>query len=112
MFVAFAIYPTDLSHESEDITRIIEILEAAGLKYRVGPMGTVVEGEWDQVVAAIRRCHEVVASRHERVLTTVVIDEQRGGEHRLDDLVRSIEHHTWRHAAKGSKQHGTVERDF
>jgi len=112
MFVAFSTHPTDISHESGDLAKIIEILDAAGLKYRLGPMGTVVEGDWEQVITAIRHCHDAIAARHERVFTTVVIDDQRGGEHGLEDIVRTIEHHTWRQAAKGSQQPGAVERDF
>ncbi|MBP9027444.1 MAG: MTH1187 family thiamine-binding protein, partial [Phycisphaerae bacterium] len=35
------------------------VLAEAGLKTRLHAYGTNIEGEWDQVFAAIKRCHEV-----------------------------------------------------
>ena len=36
------------------------VLHAAGLETRLHAYGTNIEGEWDTVFAAIKRCHEVV----------------------------------------------------
>lgn len=36
------------------------VFQEAGLEYRLHAYGTNVEGEWEAVFAAIRRCHEVV----------------------------------------------------
>ena len=36
------------------------VLSEAGLKAQLHANGTNIEGEWDEVFAAIKRCHEVV----------------------------------------------------
>jgi uncharacterized protein (TIGR00106 family) len=37
-----------------------QVLEEAGLVRRVHAYGTNIEGDWDSVVAAVKRCHERV----------------------------------------------------
>jgi uncharacterized protein (TIGR00106 family) len=91
MLVQFSIYPMQADHLSKDIARVIETLEATGLDYRLGPMSTAVEGNWDQVLAAIRRCHEAVAQNHDRVITTIVIDDRKHQPHHLAEMVASVE---------------------
>ena len=41
-------------------TGISGFVDASGLDYRLHAMGTVLEGEWDEVFAAVRRCHEAL----------------------------------------------------
>lgn len=45
---------------SEYIVKCHEIFDEAGLDYHLHGHGTNVEGEWDEVFAAIKRCHEAV----------------------------------------------------
>jgi len=42
------------------VAAVERILEEAGLSHQLHPNGTSVEGEWDEVVAAVKRCHEVL----------------------------------------------------
>jgi uncharacterized protein YqgV (UPF0045/DUF77 family) len=56
---------------------ISEALDGLEVKYEVGSMGTTIEGDWDQVMAAILVCHQAVAARHSRVLTNITIDDER-----------------------------------
>ncbi|MBV8077683.1 MAG: thiamine-binding protein, partial [Planctomycetaceae bacterium] len=49
MIAEFAVFPLDGDHMSEDVAKVIKTLEATGLDYRLGPMGTCVEGTWEQV---------------------------------------------------------------
>jgi len=70
------------------------VLREAGLNPRLHAYGTNVEGEWDTVFAAIRRCHEVL---HEmgapRVSTTIRCGTRTDREQRLEDKVRSVQEH-------------------
>lgn len=45
---------------SEYVAACERVFQEAGLSYRLHAYGTNVEGEWDAVFAAFRRCHEVV----------------------------------------------------
>jgi uncharacterized protein (TIGR00106 family) len=80
MLAEFSINPMNTEHMSRDVARVIETLQATGLEFRLGPMGTCVEGDLERVLTAIRRCHQTVAGNHERVITTIVIDDRKTSE--------------------------------
>jgi uncharacterized protein (TIGR00106 family) len=67
------------------------VLRDAGLEPRLHAFGTNVEGEWDDVFTAVKRCHEVM---HEmgapRVSTTVRLGTRVDREQTLEDKVRSV----------------------
>jgi uncharacterized protein (TIGR00106 family) len=100
MLAEFSINPMNTEHMSRDVARVIETLQATGLEYRLGPMGTCVEGELEQVLTAIRRCHQAVAGNHERVITTIVIDDRKNQPHHLSDMVTSVEQQLGRPIAR------------
>jgi len=54
MLAEFSIYPLQAEHMSKDVAKVVETLESAGLHYHLGPMSTAVEGNWEQVMEAIR----------------------------------------------------------
>jgi uncharacterized protein (TIGR00106 family) len=67
------------------------ILIEAGLRPQLHANGTNVEGEWDVVFAALKRCHETL---HEmgapRVTSTLQVGTRTDREQTLDDKVRSV----------------------
>ena len=69
-----------------------EILRDAGLSIHLHAYGTNVEGEWDAVFAAIRRCHDVV---HEmgapRISSTIKLGTRTDRSQTMEDKVRSVE---------------------
>ena len=91
MLVELRITPVDNVHMSMDVAKAVQILKSSGLDFQVGPMGTCIEGDWEQVFAAVRRCHEAVASDHERVITTITVDDRKHYHHPLADVVASVE---------------------
>jgi len=68
-----------------------KVLDEAGLVHRLHGYGTNVEGEWDDVLAAVKRCHEVV---HEmgapRVSTVLKLGTRTDRPQTMDDKVRSV----------------------
>ena len=68
------------------------VLRDAGLEPRLHAYGTNVEGEWDAVFTALRRCHEVL---HEmgvpRVSTNLRCGTRTDRPQRMEDKVRSVE---------------------
>ena len=68
------------------------ILTEAGLKTHLHAYGTNVEGEWDVVFAAVKRCHEVVHSMGApRISTTLRVGTRTDRPQTMDDKVRSVE---------------------
>ncbi len=67
------------------------ILENAGLDPQLHANGSNVEGEWDDVMAAIRRCHEKLHSMGAvRVATNVRISTRTDKDQSRDDKIRSV----------------------
>jgi uncharacterized protein (TIGR00106 family) len=68
------------------------VIRDSGLKVQLHAYGTNVEGEWDVVMAVLKRCHEVV---HEmgapRITTTVKIGTRVDREQTMEDKVESVE---------------------
>jgi uncharacterized protein (TIGR00106 family) len=68
-----------------------KVLAAAGLKTALHAYGTNIEGEWDEVFAAVKRCHEVV---HElgapRITTTLKVGTRTDRAQSMEDKVRSV----------------------
>jgi uncharacterized protein (TIGR00106 family) len=92
MLVEFSIVPVGVgSSIGEQLARVLKIVDESGLPYKVNPMGTCVEGEWDEVMRLIRRCHREVMKSGERAITTITIDDRKGKPNRLQLKVRSIE---------------------
>lgn len=78
---------------SRYLVKVARLVADSGLDYRVGSMGTVVEGTWDQIFRLVRRCHEAVLQDVERVWLHVSVDDRRDqrGKGRIAQKVRSIE---------------------
>jgi len=92
MLVEFSILPIGSgSSIGDQIAEVLRIVVASGLPYKINPMGTVVEGEWDEIMKIIKKCHKKVMSSEDRVVTTISIDDRKGKPSRIDGKVKSIE---------------------
>ncbi len=92
MLAEFSIVPVGVGSSIGDrLAEVLKIVDASGLPYKVNPMGTVVEGEWNEVMALVKKCHKAVMKNGERALTTVSIDDRKGRPNRIEEKVRSIE---------------------
>ncbi len=69
-----------------------KVLSEAGLKAVLHANGTNIEGEWEQVFAAVRRCHEVVHQMGApRVFTTMHLGTRTDRAQTMDEKTRSVE---------------------
>ncbi len=92
MLIAFSIVPVGSgSSLGERLAEVLRIVDESGLPYKINPMGTVVEGEWDDLFRLVKKCHETLMNKEERVLTTITVDDRKGKTNRLDEKVRSVE---------------------
>ncbi len=68
-----------------------QVFDDAGLKTHMHAYGTNIEGPWDDVFAAIKRCHEMV---HEmgapRITTTIKVGTRTDREQSMEDKVTSV----------------------
>ncbi|MDD4951144.1 MAG: MTH1187 family thiamine-binding protein [Desulfovibrionaceae bacterium] len=73
------------------VARAVEIIRKSGLAHRLGPMGTCIEGEWDEVMAVVGDCYRAMARDCERVYLTLKADARRGRDRGLDKKTASVE---------------------
>jgi len=68
------------------------VLEEAGLTMQLHANGTNIEGEWDEVFAAIQRCHEVLHDMGvPRISTVIKAGTRVDREQSMDDKLRSVQ---------------------
>ncbi len=92
MLIEFSIVPIGASSSlSAKIAEVLDIVDASGLPYRLTPMGTIVEGDWDELMRLVKKCHRRMMRHEERVLTRIIIDDRKGKKGRMDRKVRSVE---------------------
>ena len=76
---------------SEYVAVCQEVLAEAGLEISMHAYGTNIEGEWDEVFAAVKRCHEIV---HEmgapRISTTLKVGTRTDREQSMQDKIDSV----------------------
>ena len=78
MLVEFSIIPIGSgSSIGDQLAKVLKIVDASGLSYKVNPMGTVIEGNWAEIMKLIKKCHDTVMRTEDRVYTTISIDDRK-----------------------------------
>ena len=77
---------------SEYIAACQRVLEKARLKHEMHMYGTNIEGEWDDVMAAVKKCHEVV---HEmgapRISTSIRLGTRTDKKQTMEEKIKSVQ---------------------
>ncbi len=77
---------------SDYVAACQRVLQEAELSHQMHAYGTNVEGEWDEVMAAVKRCHEVV---HEmgapRITTSMRLGTRTDREQNMQDKLQSVQ---------------------
>ena len=76
---------------SKYVARSLDIVSTSGIDYRLNPMGTVLEGEWDEVMDIVTRCFERMKKDCTRISVSMKIDYRKGEKGRLESKVASVE---------------------
>ena len=97
VMLEFSMTPLDKGASvSPYVSRSLEIIDRSGVPYRLNPMGTVLEGTWDEVLGVVTECFERMRSDCERISVTIKIDHRRGSAGRMASKIESIERHVGR----------------
>ena len=76
---------------SRHVAACQQVLEDAGLSYNMHAYGTNIEGEWDGVFAAVKRCHEVVHQMGApRISTSIKVGTRIDREQTMDEKIKSV----------------------
>ncbi len=93
MIVQFTLIPLGLKGDSlsKSLVKAMRHVADSGLDYKVGPMGTVVEGEWYQVMNLINRCRKTLLKENSRVHISIAVDDRKNATDRIVGKVKSLE---------------------
>jgi len=73
------------------MARSLDIIDKSGLKYQLTPMGTIIEGEWAEVMGVVTACFEAMRADCNRISTSIRIDHRAGPGGRLKSKIDSVE---------------------
>ena len=73
------------------VAEAIEEVDKSGLDYRLTAMGTILEGEWDDIMKVLKKKPDRALKSSERVYMSVVIDDRPDKRRRMESKVKSVE---------------------
>ncbi len=92
ILLEFSMSPLDKGESvSKYVSRSLDIIDRSGISYRLNPMGTVLEGEWDDVMNVVKQCYEKMSEDCNRITCTVKIDARKGKTNRLNAKTKKLE---------------------
>jgi uncharacterized protein (TIGR00106 family) len=94
VLVAFSVAPSgagDSDSVSDAVAEAVRVVRESGLPHETNAMFTTVEGEWDEVMAVVKKATEVVSAKSPRTSLVLKADIRPGYTDQLREKVRSVE---------------------
>ena len=92
LMVEVSMFPVDKGESlSKHVSKVLSIIHKSGLPYRLNPMATVLEGEWDEVMGVIKKCHAALEKDCRRISTSIKIDYRKCKKRRMETKIEAIE---------------------
>ena len=92
MLAEISVIPLDKGmHFSKYVASSLDIIDKSGLAYRIGPMGTTIEGSTDKVFDLLKKLHKNMRKKSKRVATYIKIDDRAGKTNALSYKIASVE---------------------
>ncbi len=92
VIVDFSIFPVGKEESvSKYASRAVKVIKGSGLPYHLGPMGTSIEGEWDEVMRIVKQCRDELQRDCPRLYLTLKVDCREGRSGRMAQKMRSVE---------------------
>lgn len=73
------------------VSRILKVIDESGTTYRLTPMGTILEGEWEEVMHVVNDCFKELKRDCSRIGVYIKIDYREGLDSRLESKISSLE---------------------
>jgi uncharacterized protein (TIGR00106 family) len=91
MLLEFSSFPAGEKSLSGAVAKIIDLIDKSGLPYQTHALGTIVEGEWDELLDLVKKCHMLLREDFERVFTRITIDDRKDAKNRLTGKIKAVE---------------------
>ncbi len=97
VLLEFAMAPTGQGESmSAQVARILDVIDRSGVPYQLTPMGTILEGEWDDVMRVVTACFKTLQADCPRISMNCKMDYRSGGQSRLRSKIEQVERHLGR----------------
>lgn len=73
------------------VAEVLKVVDESGLEYRLNPMGTVVEGEWDDLLGLLNRCFRTLEQESDRISIQAKFDFRKGVTGAIEGKLQSVE---------------------
>jgi uncharacterized protein (TIGR00106 family) len=91
VLVELSIYPLDKGeHLSDYVARAVKIIKNSGLEYEMHAMGTLIEGEWSEVIKVVDLCYKELEKDCDRIIVSFKADCKKGKSNLIETKVRSV----------------------
>lgn len=88
----FSMFPTDKGESvSQYVSQVLKVIDDSGLTYQLTPMGTILEGEWREVMAVMTACFEKLQPQCRRISVNLKVDYREGTESRMHSKIDKLE---------------------
>jgi len=92
VLLEFSMSPFDKGESlSKYVSRSLDIIDRSGVPYVLGPMGTVLEGEWEEVMEVVTDCFERMKQDCGRISVSIKVDYRKGRTSGLVDKMAKVE---------------------
>ena len=92
LLAEFSMWPMDKGESvGPYVARLLDIIDRSGLPYRLGPLGTCVEGDFKAVIGLIEQCHQALEIDCNRIACTIKMDWRKGHDNMLKTKIESVE---------------------
>lgn len=78
-------------HTSQVLAEVLKVIKDSGLPYQLTPTSTCIEGSWDDILAVVKRCHQVAHADTPHVVTLLRLEEDETGSGKLKSNPSSVE---------------------
>jgi uncharacterized protein (TIGR00106 family) len=92
MLVMFSIAPFGKGDSlSKYVAESVEVIEKSGIAHQTTPMGTILEGDWEEIFDLINRCRKKMRKRADRISIKIWVDDRKGTKNALKKKIASLE---------------------
>ena len=92
VLLEFAMTPSGKGDSfSPYVARILDVIDGSGISYQLTPMGTILEGSWDEVMKVVGDCFRALEPDCPRIGMNLKVDYRAGSESRLKSKVEAVE---------------------
>jgi uncharacterized protein (TIGR00106 family) len=92
ILLEFSLYPTDKGESvSKYVAPVLDKIDQSGIPYSLTPMGTILEGDWDEIFGLIRECFMEMKKDCHRIILIAKMDYRDAPSGRLTGKVEKLE---------------------